>query len=89
MPESPKHTSAIVKLAEPADGLLAVTIRCCNDCRTDSVVTLHNLDQTGDQLDAAIAAHQAKVEARHAAKHAAIGHFARFKVLLDKGCGCK
>jgi uncharacterized membrane protein len=69
--------------------LLSVTIRCCNDCKTDSVLTLNDLTQTGEQLNAAIAAHQTKVETRHTAKQAAIGHFARFKVLRDKGCGCK
>lgn len=89
MPEKNNHSSAIVKITEPADGLLAVTVRCCNDSKTDSVLTLHNLERTGEELDAAIAVHQQKVESRHAAKHAALGHFARWNVLLDQGCGCK
>lgn len=83
------HISAIHTVAHAADGMLAVTVRCCNDCNTDSVLTLQDLSQPAEQLDAAIARHQAKVEARHAAKQAAVEHFARWMTLADKGCGCK
>lgn len=82
------HTSAIVKITEPADGLLAITVRCCGDPKTDSVLTLHELHRSDAEIDADIATHQARVETLHAAKEHAKAHVARLGALVED-CGCK
>jgi hypothetical protein len=83
------HTSQIVKIEEPADGLLAVTVRCCGDPKTDSVLTIHELHRSDVEIDADVAAHQARVEKLHAAKAHAKNHIARLAGMVVEDCGCK
>jgi hypothetical protein len=83
------HLSAIVNVSEPADGILAVTVRCCGDEKTDSVVTIHELHRSPEELDREVKAHQSRVETLHAQKQAAKGHILRLAGLKDRGCGCK
>jgi peptidoglycan hydrolase CwlO-like protein len=71
------HTSAIVKVEPLGDGLLAVTVRCCNDKTTDSVLTLHELHREDSAIDADIQAHQARIEKLHAARDHAKAHIER------------
>ncbi|MGH8358209.1 MAG: hypothetical protein ACRESF_12005 [Pseudomonas sp.] len=59
------HKSKIIAVKRPASGLLAVTVRCCGDKKTDSVLTIHRLDRADDAITAAIQAHQARVEQMH------------------------
>lgn len=83
-----KHVSAIVKIEEPADGLLAVTVRCCGDPITDSVLTLHELSRPDAEIDADIAQHRARVEKLHADRQHVKRHLLRVGV-SDTDCGCK
>jgi hypothetical protein len=45
-----------------------VTVRCCKDKSTDSVLTLHELHRPDSEIDADIADHQARVETLHASR---------------------
>lgn len=83
-----KHSSAIIQITEPADGLLAVTVRCCGDPKTDSVLTLHELHRSEAEIDADIALHQARVETLHANKLRAKEHLSRLGARVED-CGCK
>jgi hypothetical protein len=83
-----QHTSAIIQITEPVDGLLAVTVRCCGDPKTDSVLTLHELHRSDEEIDADIATHQARVENLHAAKIRAKEHLVRLSGIATD-CGCK
>jgi len=85
------HKAHIVGVEVPAAGLLAVTVRCCGDPKTESRLTLHELDRPLEQIDADVAAHQAKVENLHASTLAAKEHFERLQVQASaadeyKGC---
>lgn len=82
------HTSVIIKVTEPADGLLAIHVRCCGDPTTDSVLTLHELHRSDEEIDADIARHQARVENLHAQKIRAKEHLARIAV-TESDCGCR
>jgi hypothetical protein len=55
------HTTEIVKTVQNTDEAISVTIRCCSNPKTDSVLTLyaHNMSQA--QIEAAVAAHHDKV----------------------------
>ena len=81
-----KHSSQIVQISKPVSGLLAVTIRCCDDPKTDSVVTLHLAAATDEEVEKAIEAHRAKVEELHA--HDDRGHALMKKLNAGKDCGC-
>lgn len=83
------HTSQIVNIEDAADGLLAITVRCCGDPKTDSVLTLHELHRSEAEIDADIAAHHARVQKLHAAKAFAKVHIARLAGLSVEDCGCK
>jgi hypothetical protein len=54
---------------ELADGAIAVTVRCCDDPSTDSVLTLYGLHElsTNDVIRH-VRDHQANVEIKHVAK---------------------
>jgi hypothetical protein len=82
------HKSVVVRVEEPADGLLAVTIRCCGDPKTDSVLTIHELHRSEAEIDKDIADYQARVEKLHEAKARALAHIARITNSLGD-CGCK
>jgi hypothetical protein len=81
------HQSAIIRVHEPADGILAVTVRCCEDPKTDSVLSIHELHRSDSDILKDIEVHKARVEQLHA-------HKARAKELMasigvsDPGCGC-
>ena len=81
-----KHTSQIVQVSKPVSGLLAVTIRCCDDPKTDSVLTIHELHRPDEEIQADIEAHKARVEQLHAHDHRADSLMA--KLNAGKGCGC-
>lgn len=78
-PLKPKHQARIVEITEPADGLLAVRVRCCGDASTESVVTIHELHRDEAAIDKDIAEHCARVEKLHAARDHAKAHIARLK----------
>jgi hypothetical protein len=82
------HKSAIITITEPADGLLAITVRCCGDPTTDSVLTLHELHRADEEIDADIAAHQTRIETLHGHKLRAKEHLARLGARVED-CGCK
>ena len=63
-----EHTTEIVNAHQPADGLLAVAVRCCRDPKTDSVLTLHQLERSDEEIKQDIRDHQARVAKLHAAK---------------------
>jgi hypothetical protein len=71
------HSSAVIKVEPLGDGLLAVTVRCCKDKSTDSVLTLHELQREDAAIDADIQAHQARVEKLHEARNRAKAHVER------------
>lgn len=71
------HTSKIIKAVPLVNGLLAVTVRCCGDPQTDSVLTLHELQRDNTAIDADIATHQARVEKLHGDSLRAFDHVAR------------
>lgn len=83
------HKSAILKIDEPGDGVLAVTIRCCGDPKTDSVLTIHELHREEAAIDKDIADHQARVEKLHAAKTHAKNHIARLAGRTVEDCNCE
>jgi hypothetical protein len=60
------HSTRIVQVSKPASGLLAVTIRCCDDPTTDSVLTIHQLHRSDEDIQKDIDAHKARVEELHA-----------------------
>lgn len=82
------HSSTIIKVHEPADGILAVTVRCCGDPKTDSVHTIHQLSRSKEVIKQEIAAHQAKVEQLHADKASAIELMKELGVSVGD-CGCQ
>lgn len=71
------HQARAVEIVEPADGLLAVRVRCCNDPASDSWLTIHGLDRADEEIDKDIAAHQVKVATLHHHKQRAKEHLAR------------
>ncbi len=81
------HSASIVRVHEPADGILAVTVRCCGDPKTDSVLSIHALHREDAEILKDIQAHKARVEHLHA-------HKARAKELMStigasvEDCGC-
>ena len=81
------HQSAIIKVHEPADGILAVTVRCCGDPKTDSVLSIHELHRTDEEIRKDIADHQARVEKLHADKLRAKELMGKLGVSVQD-CGC-
>jgi hypothetical protein len=45
------HKAKIVKVEEVADGILSVKARCCGNKTTDSVLSLHELGRTDEEID--------------------------------------
>lgn len=68
------HTSEVINAKLVANGLLAVTVRCCGDPATDSVLTLHELQRDDAAIDADIAKHKANVEKLHGDAMRAFDH---------------
>ena len=71
------HTSKVIKVEPLLNGLLAVTVRCCGDPETDSVLTLHELQREDAAIDADIVAHQARIEKLHGDSQRARAHVER------------
>lgn len=71
------HVSKVVKVVPRRDGHLAVTIRCCEDPETDSVLTLHELQREDAAIDSDIQQHQARVEKLHGDSQRAFDHVQR------------
>lgn len=71
------HKAEVIEVEAVADGILAVRVRCCKNKSTDSILSLHQLDRSDDELDQDIAAHLAKVEKTHADRERAKQHIER------------
>lgn len=71
------HTSKIIRAISPAHGLLAVTVRCCNDPVTDMVLTLHELSRPNEEIDRDIQVHRERVEKLHGDHLRAVEHVQR------------
>lgn len=71
------HKAEVIEVREPADGILAVRVRCCGDESSDSVLTLHELHRSTDEIDADIQKHLDRVEKLHAARGHAKAHIER------------
>lgn len=84
-----KHTSRIIRTHRPVSGLLAVTIRCCDDPSTDSVLTIHQLHRSDDEILKDIEAHQARIEELHAHDHRASALMEKLNAGISGDCGCK
>ena len=67
------HETKIVSKQSVSNGVIAVTLRCCDDSTTDSVATIHVTPDT--DVTAWVAAERARVEGEHQAildAHAAL-----------------
>jgi hypothetical protein len=82
------HSTRIVQVSKPASGLLAVTIRCCDDPTTDSVLTIHQLHRSDEDIQKDIDAHKARVEELHAHDHRASALMEKLNAAIQD-CGCK
>jgi hypothetical protein len=61
------HTTAVVRQEQPNDDCVTVTIRCCDDSKTDSTTTIYSLHaQTPEEIKAKIDAHHDAVASKHA-----------------------
>jgi hypothetical protein len=82
------HSVRIVRREKPLSGLLSVTMRCCDDPKTDSTVTIHQLHRSDDEILKQVEAHKAKVATLHA-------HDQRADELMQslgapaEDCGCR
>lgn len=82
------HSSKIIRAGNPVSGLLSVTVRCCEDPKTDSVLTVHLSNASDEEVQQAIDTHRKKVEQLHA-------HDDRAERLMKKlgaqigDCGCR
>lgn len=79
------HSSRIIKVEPVGDGLLAVTVRCCKDSSTDSVLTLHELHREDAAIDVDIQTHQARIEKLHAARDHVQRHVERLLHVVSNG----
>lgn len=83
------HSSSIVNVHEAADGILSVTIRCCGDPKTDSVVSIHELARSEEEIDQDVAVHRSRVEKMHEAKGRVKAHLERIAGMSPGDCGCQ
>lgn len=81
------HSSTVIRVEEVADGHLAVTVQCCGDPKTDSVLTIHELHRLDEEILKDIETHKARVEQLHAHKVRAKELMASIGV-SEPGCGC-
>lgn len=59
------HKTEVVKAVE-TDEAISITIRCCDNPKTDSVLTIHGVHKlTPEQLEADVARHHDQVAAKH------------------------
>jgi hypothetical protein len=71
MPITP-HSSQIIDVKELADGALSIMVRCCNDPKTDSTLTIYNLHQIDTaEIQRQANGHKSNVEQKHLAKQRA------------------
>lgn len=71
------HQAKVTEVREVADGILAVKARCCGNKTTDSVLSLHELSRSDEEIDADIQQHLARVEQLHADRDRAKQHVQR------------
>jgi hypothetical protein len=74
-----EHRGRVIHVEELAGGLLAVTVRCCGEKTTDSVLTIGELHRDNAEIDKDIADHVARVEKLHHATARAKDHVLRLK----------
>lgn len=72
-----EHKAEVLKVEAVGDGHLAVRVRCCQDPKSDSILTVMELHRPDEAIDADIAAHLARVEKKHAARDHAQRHIER------------
>lgn len=71
------HTTQIVRTDQQSDEAVSVVIRCCNNPKTDSAVTIYGVAKmTHEQLEAQVSAHHDRVAAKCAGMATAQGHLA-------------
>jgi len=59
------HTTKVIREAQVSDEDMAVTIRCCDNPKTDSTMTIHGFYKlTAAQLDTAYNKHHDRVAAK-------------------------
>jgi hypothetical protein len=61
-----KHTTEIVNTKQCSDESIAITIRCCDDPQTDSVLTVYGVSKLSEkQLAADVNKHHDRVALKH------------------------
>ena len=75
----PEHAARVVHVEDLAGGLISVTVRCCGEKTTDSVLTIGELHRDNAEIDKDIADHVARVEKLHHATARAKDHILRLK----------
>jgi hypothetical protein len=69
------HTTQVVKIEQVSDECICVKIRCCDDEKTDAVLTVYNvMNLTQEQIEAQIDKHHDRVAAKCAGMAKAKGH---------------
>jgi hypothetical protein len=71
------HQAKVIDVKEVADGILSVKARCCANKSTDSVLSLHELGRSDEEIDADIQKHLEAVEKKHADRDRAKQHVER------------
>jgi hypothetical protein len=67
------HTTKVVKTEQFTDECIAVTIRCCDNPNTDSVLTIAQAHaHTGEQIESMVETHHDKVRTRCVGMQAAL-----------------
>lgn len=74
------HTTEVIKAIE-TDEAIAITIRCCGEPKTDSVLTVYGIHKvTPEVLDAELHTHHDRVAAKHVAMGKAKAHLSNLTV---------
>lgn len=74
-----EHQARVIHVEELAGGMIAVTVRCCGDKVTDSVLTIAELHRDDAEIDKDVAGHVERVQALHHATKRAKAHVMRLK----------
>jgi len=71
------HITQIVRTEQQSDEAIAVTIRCCNNPKTDGTITIYGVQGlTHEQFEAKVSAHHDKVASKCGGMQKAQGHLA-------------
>jgi hypothetical protein len=74
------HKTEVIRAIE-TDAAIAVTIRCCDNPKTDSVLTVHGVHKlTVEQLEAEVIKHHDRVASKHDAMGKAKDHISKLTV---------